>query len=532
MTGRLSCSALVLALAAGLAPGAAGQLLSPGPLASPHVELEGLRQCTSCHQLGRAGVSAERCLGCHEELALRVTAGSGYHASVSGEACASCHQDHLGRDFQLVRLDEGSFDHDAAGYPLELSHAELECRSCHAPSRVRDPVVRARRSEGGGLSRTFLGLAADCAGCHAEESPHGQQFPDRACADCHDAGRWEEPVGFDHAAARFPLNGLHAEAACAECHGTGESARFRPLPFGACSDCHADPHRGAMAGACATCHEERGWGRLRDVAIEGAFDHSMTTFPLRGAHAVSVCTACHVPGRPPRGEVLRMAYRQGTAARAYPRPVAESCASCHVDRHASPIAAAQRWARCSECHSEAAWAPSAFGLAQHGLSPFPLTGAHATAPCVACHEAPAAHGTRFPLAVVARACSDCHADEDPHEGRYAGLACETCHSTEAFDVVAFDHALAGPETTCAGCHAPDDPHAGQFAQQDCASCHGTERFEIESFDHTATRFALDGAHERTACAGCHLPEGPSEGETFVRYRPLATECADCHGGAR
>jgi hypothetical protein len=153
------------------------QLLSPGRLAEPHAELEGLRSCTSCHQLGKAGVSAERCLSCHEEVRVRMDARRGYHATLPESDCASCHQDHLGEGFALVRFDEASLDHAEVGFALERSHAELACRSCHEASFVRDPVVIARKSEHDALDRTFLGLPADCAGCHQEESPHGAPAP-------------------------------------------------------------------------------------------------------------------------------------------------------------------------------------------------------------------------------------------------------------------------------------------------------------------------------------------------------------------
>jgi len=252
IAGRLTLAACLLPTVPGSAH---AQLFSPGRLAAAHSELEGLRGCTSCHQLGKSGVSAERCLACHEALKVRIEAGSGYHATVTPDDCATCHQDHLGEAFDLVRLDERAFDHSALGFPLELGHAELGCRDCHEPSLVRDPVVMARKGGTESLARTFLGLPTDCAGCHESESPHGAQFAARGCADCHQVTLWSEPTAFDHRSAAFRLDGRHTDLACAACHGAGAAAWYTPLPFGACSDCHADPHRGAMSGACASCHE-------------------------------------------------------------------------------------------------------------------------------------------------------------------------------------------------------------------------------------------------------------------------------------
>jgi hypothetical protein len=230
-----------------------------------------------------------------------------------------------------------------------------------------------------------------------------------------------------------------------------------------------------------------------------------------------------------------MAYRPGTAGRTYPLPVADSCSSCHVDRHA-PTSSASRWQRCADCHAQVAWSPSSFGLSAHEGTHLALTGAHAATPCVACHRDPEHQDpdkghARFQLDIAAESCADCHTGDNPHPDRFVGLACETCHGTESFDEIAFDHAaLPDVRSACAGCHAPEDPHAGQFVDRDCSSCHETDGYEIESFDHAATRFPLDGAHDDTPCASCHVRD-PADAGAAVRYRPLGTECVDCHGVA-
>jgi hypothetical protein len=199
-----------------------------------------------------------------------------------------------------------------------------------------------------------------------------------------------------------------------------------------------------------------------------------------------------------------------------------------VDRHATP-GSGGRWLRCASCHSEAAWSPSVFGTAAHAESAFALTGAHVTAPCVACHLSPRLGHERFSLALSGRACLDCHVADDPHEGHYGYVACESCHDTGDFRDAAFDHAsLAFGAEVCAGCHAADDPHTGQFEGRECSSCHVSDTFAVTDFDHSPTRFPLDGAHASAPCASCHLREGNGD-TSFVRYSPLGSECADCHG---
>lgn len=522
---------VALGLLLAVPPPAQGQLLSPGRLAQAHTELEGLRNCTSCHQLGQRGISSERCLDCHEELSTRIAADRGYHASVPQDACADCHQDHLGAEFDLRRFDESSFDHLEAGYTLELSHASIDCRDCHQPSHIRDPAVVARMTGPSALARTFLGLPTDCVGCHQDESPHGDQFGARGCADCHDEGVWETPPNFEHAGTAFPLEGLHVEVDCVGCHGTGSEAVYRPLEFGSCNDCHDDPHAGVMSGTCASCHGTAGWTLISSGNMERNFDHSATGFPLGGAHAAAECRACHVPGRPPRTALLAMTYLAGTQGSTYPRPRFDTCRACHVDQHPAPPGEA-RWTDCTSCHSEVRWAPSPYNLARHAESAFPLTGAHMVTPCVVCHQDPDLGHDSFTLSLPGQSCVDCHDADDPHEDLYEGKACADCHVTDAWQDATFDHAVVldrpDPEA-CTTCHSTDDPHEGQFDDRGCEACHATESFAIELFDHNATSFPLDGAHDDAACVSCHVTEPGTPG--LVRYRPLGTECADCHSGA-
>jgi hypothetical protein len=530
-TRRLLIRALAaLALLLAVPPAAHGQFLSSGRLAQAHTELEGLRNCTSCHQLGQRGISPERCLSCHEELGTRIASDRGYHASVTADTCADCHQDHLGTEFDLRRLDESTFDHVETGYRLELSHASVDCRDCHQASRVRDPAVVARMTAPGALARTFLGLPTDCMGCHRDQSPHGDQFGTRACTDCHDADAWETPPNFEHAVTTFPLEGLHAAVDCVDCHGTGEEAIYRPIEFSSCNNCHEDPHAGARSGTCASCHRTAGWTIISTENMERTFDHSTTGFPLAGAHTNAECRACHVPGRPPRTALLAMTYLTGTQGSTYPRPLFDTCRACHVEQHPAP-AGEVRWSDCEACHSEILWAPSPYNLARHAESVFPLDGAHVVTPCVACHQDADRGHDAFTLSLPGQACLDCHQADDPHEGLYEGQACSDCHVTDAWQDATFDHAVVldrpSPEA-CTTCHATDDPHQSQFENRGCEQCHGNEVFTIELFDHAATNFPLDGAHDDGPCTSCHLTEpGPP---AFVRYQPVGTECADCHTG--
>jgi uncharacterized paraquat-inducible protein A len=56
--------------------------ISPGKLSKEHTSLEGISNCTACHDLG-AKISEQKCLNCHKELKTRITQNKGYHVSRS-----------------------------------------------------------------------------------------------------------------------------------------------------------------------------------------------------------------------------------------------------------------------------------------------------------------------------------------------------------------------------------------------------------------------------------------------------------------
>ncbi len=482
---------VLLCFVALLPRGATAQIISPGKLAQDHAALEGIRNCTQCHQLRQRGIDNAKCLECHAPLKRRIAERKGLHARSSERNCADCHRDHFGQEFALVTFDTAKFDHTDAGFELEGAHHDLGCRDCHEPGLVHAPDVRAFASRHGGLDRTFLGLGTTCRTCHESDDPHDDQFGDRACTACHTQQDWTPASGFDHDRAKYRLTGAHRKVDCAGCHrDQGRDprhprVRYTGLASGACSDCHTDPHGGAMRGACATCHATTGWRQLDRSGFEGRFDHSRTGFILRGAHAGADCRACHTPARAPRPGV-RIRFVAGGRSSTYPKPVARDCLSCHVDRHQGAFKDVEGGAVCTNCHGERSWLPSSFDLERHNRpGGYALTGAHR-----------------------AVACQDCHvrsADSTAWTWHITGQACEDCHGAR-------------------------EPHAGQFAGQACADCHTTATFAIAGFDHSKTRYPLDGAHVKLPCADCHRQETTADGKTFRRYTPLGTACRDCHGG--
>jgi hypothetical protein len=475
-----------------------GGFVSPGELAAPHADLSGLTGCFSCHSVG-AGVSADKCLACHDTVRDQVQNRQGFHAD-KGRSCETCHPDHRGSAFQLIRLVESTFDHDQTGFPLDGAHEVTRCADCHT-----EP------GEWGGLSR-------DCASCH--DDPHGsrQGRPKLTeCAACHDVVEWAAlplpPAVFDHDdpnQADYALHGQHEGVACEDCHADWQ---FVPTDADACSDCHQDPHRRQFgAKTCDTCHTvDRAAFALRD------YDHSKTAFPLDLPHRSVSCEACHGDGR---------------AARYVGLPH-DRCETCHEDVHDGQFAPRD----CDACHLPSL--PS-FALAgfDHDTTRFPLRNGHVDVSCDGCHEGDTFAGVAFDD------CDACHVDA--HEARFEPRPCTECHEDGVIAVASFDHDLARfhldgghadvacadchgegdarvlaplPHAACTDCHTEDDPHRAE-ATATCTTCHVVDDWAVVTFAHQEhTGFALLGEHRDLDCASCHED---------ASFEAPGSECAACH----
>jgi hypothetical protein len=546
---------------------AQAQLISPGELIEAHAEWDRLTTCTSCHALGSRGVEDTRCLSCHTPLQDRIAAGLGLHATFDEPSCATCHKDHFGRDFDPIRFDTMSFDHDLTGFALIKSHTEATCASCHTPDFVVDDgLVHYLASHSLQPGDGYLGLGDTCVTCHAQDNAHADQFADVACSTCHDSGEWEEAPEFDHDMARYKLTGEHLNVDCASCHESSSQDPdlivYRPLPFSECSSCHEDAHDGRLGPTCSSCHATSGWTDLAGAGFEDDFDHDLTGFELVGQHERAACASCHNAGMDIPG--VQLAFLPSTRDRSYPHPVAEVCASCHEDAHDGQLETEQD---CASCHSEEGWTPSSFDVFRHAEeTDYPLEGAHLAVLCSQCHSqirddvVTDPYWRNIDLSVDDPTCIGCHTEDDPHDGQFAGEACESCHTVTAWLSAAdtFDHATTqfpldgahaletcaschkadpgpaiafrGVNTECATCHEDDSPHAGQFEPDGCQTCHDTASFRLTAFDHEQTGWSLTGAHTNVACLSCHTPTKTEEGLELIRFRGIGTECIDCHGG--
>ena len=532
--------------------------ISPGALSTAHQSLNGSTDCTSCHKLSM-GNATFQCLECHGEIASRLKARKGLHASYnlkpdSSQECTTCHSEHNGEDFPLIKWDTRSFDHRQTGYALEGKHAGLSCEKCHSAQRVSPNERAAIKVKD--LNRTFLGVSPNCTTCH-EDAHKGRLGAD--CLQCHNFNDWKAvKVGkFDHSKTRYPLVGLHAAVACQQCHmlGADHRPRYTGIAFSQCTDCHSDPHHGGFSQTCQSCHNPEGWKKISASALDESVEHSKTKFPLLGKHAEVGCVQCHVGGD-------------------FKKPLAfGKCTDCHnPDPHDGQFAKRPDGGACSSCHTVEGFKPAKFGLKEHAATAYPLEGKHAALQCARCHI-PRGKDTVYKLKFAQ--CTDCHRDQ--HAGQFAAKpyfnVCERCHSVQRFLPSTFGLArhkdtrfaltgghiavacsdchkpsiLFGPEATalyrwpsltCTTCHA--DPHKGQFdklmratapgaALTGCEVCHSTVSWkEFSHFDHSKTSFPLLGAHQAALCVSCHAPKDPRLGIGGVDFKVAPAKCESCH----
>jgi hypothetical protein len=406
-------------------------------------------KCNDCHADGRYKDTPETCIGCHKK--------DDEHKGQYGNKCESCHSANSWKEI--------TFNHDAdTKYPLRGKHRTTACNECHTGALYRQK------------------LSDQCWDCHKRDDKHKESLG-KDCASCHSESGWKDPPRFDHGRTRFPLLGKHIKADCKDCH---KNAMYKEAPLD-CFACHEkdDKHEGTLGKACVDCHTERDW-----KSTEGRFDHDKTKFALRGGHATSKikCGDCHKGGL--------KGYR-GTDT---------TCFSCHKkdDKHDGT-----QGQKCEQCHTDKDWKSTAF---DHGKTKFPLTGAHKTAKCDACHVT-----KRFKE--VKLLCVECHLKEDQHKGKL-GTKCETCHNARHWKSWDFNHdirtkfPLTGAHIKvkceachtrvappgrpihelgqrCLDCHAKDDVHDGEFGPR-CEQCHGTQ--DWKQIDKRFSRRSVKGPY--------------------------------------
>jgi hypothetical protein len=227
--------------------------------------------CRACHVSLEFKKAVPVCATCHKDV----------HQGEFGSDCGRCHgtRNFIERTAQIRT-------HRATRFPLTGAHATLDCARCHPGA----PQGQMR----------FVHTPTDCASCHladymgTTDPNHAAGNMPRTCEDCHSTRGWK-PVGFDHAAAGFPITGSHRGIACTECHANGSFGTQPPD----CYHCHTGtyngtsdpPHRAlGFPTTCTQCHTTRGWEGARVP------DHDSLHFPIySGRHkgTWTNCSDCH-----------------------------------------------------------------------------------------------------------------------------------------------------------------------------------------------------------------------------------------------
>lgn len=269
---------------------------------------------------------------------------------VSPKPCTACH-------------DRGAFRAETRA----SGHAEVGCRSCHAPSGSIGRMVFAVQQPLHAYVPRGSAVAREAAA-----------VPDERCRSCHE-GALQGVVSANGIRTNHSTCAVGAE--CTDCHSTtahGAATKWiRSYDMDRCLACHL----ASGNVACDLCHEGR------DVADRVKFStfavtHGPSWQTSHGMGDSATCAVCHK---------------------------AEDCADCHgagvphesnfVSLHSTY--AAQTDARCSTCHKEAF--------------------------CSACHGIEMPHPAGFTAGHVKAAksdrdlCARCHAESD----------CKVCHEKHA-----------------------------------------------------------------------------------------------------
>lgn len=334
---------------------------------------------------------------------------------------------------------------------------------------------------------------------------HIQDFGEN-CVSCHDG--LDSMVNFDHQTTAFPLEGLHQELACLDCHRVGKPDSEQPRqsltstnrltarpsnpvlpqdnPFAnipnTCAACHSEPpiHLGTFTSECQTCHTPAGW---TPALLDGKpFDHTASSGFNLARHLRDsdnrpfACSSCH--------QQNISVFDQRICLDCHSQ--AESGATFmtkHIDQFGS---------FCLDCHD------GIDRLHQFDHSRvFLLEGRHSEIDCTACHINKVFSGTPTE-------CIECHTEPVLHAGLF-GLHCQYCHTPQNWAPAhlcihnfPLEHGNKG-QNECQVCHLE------KYIEYSCYGCHDHQPGPLEASHQKADISPQDLPN----CTTCH-PAGAKE----------------------
>ncbi len=387
----------------------------------------------------------QACLSCHED----------YHQGTLKENCLDCH---TMKTFETAP----KFDHNTSKFPLKGAHKKVSCIDCHKVTQ-----------KSGKKFQEFVGIPfSKCTDCHKD--PHENKFG-QDCSSCHDGITWHSlRIGnlFDHNKTGYPLEGLHKEVDCKQCHKEGYA---KNLSYAKCTDCHEDYHEKEFLESnntvtdCKECHDLE---HAFTWSSYGLLEHQKSDYPLENAHEAVSCLECHKPDNDKRWTFKIEPH---------------NCVSCHENIHETYLDTAfMPNFDCTQCHNTETWNKVTF---DHNRTNFKLEFEHEKTSCKSCH----------------------FKEEKDSNGR-------------------FIQAFQTNNKACISCH--EDIHKGQFeelGQNDCARCHSAESdWKIPYFDHQKSKFPLEGKHAEISCTACHKPMEQYQPNQIIAYKIKPFECINCH----
>jgi hypothetical protein len=493
--------------------------------------------CADCHT-NPANYTIYSCIDCHEHSNQGKV--DEEHSDVQGYtytsvACYGCHP---------TGSSNGTFDHAAAGFPLQLGHSSVECSKCHTSG--------------------FAGTSPVCASCHTNtynqtnNPKHAEKNISNECATCHTLNPGWKPALFPNHNAVYAIEGAHTTSSCEDCH----NSNYNNTP-NTCVGCHqknydqtTNPNHATaqFATTCADCHSQNAWS-------PATFDHDGQFFPVySGKHknTWTNCNECH------------------TTPNNY---AAFSCIDCHdhnktdMDNKHQGISGYQyNSPACLSCHPDGSAANF-----DHAAAGFPLTGGHTSVLCSSCHT----NG----YAGTSPVCAGCHTPDynqslNPnHTAIGINNACAECHTLSpgwapaAFPTHNNYYVIAGAHVaitnqcadchngnynstpnTCVGCHqsnynqTTNPNHASAQFPTTCADCHTQTAWSPSTFNHDGQYFPIySGKHKNqwNACSECHPnasnyavytcttschPQNSTNNEHqgVGGYQYLSSACLACH----
>ncbi|MEI7981281.1 MAG: hypothetical protein WCI71_06480 [Bacteroidota bacterium] len=473
------------------------------PLTGAHTTVD----CNSCHPGGIYNNTPVICVGCHLNNYNQTT--NPNHAALQiPTTCETCHTTNPGWHPATFAIHNNY-------YSLTGAHTNVDCNSCHP----------------GGI---YTNTPNTCVGCHlanynqTTNPNHTAAGIPTTCETCHTTNPGWTPATFAIHNNYYPLTGAHATVDCNSCHQGNYNN-----PPNTCVGCHLtnynqtnNPNHGALGipTTCVTCHTTNPGWTPATFPIHGNY------YPLTGAHTTVDCNACH----------------QGN----YSNPP-NTCVGCHLANYNQTTnpnhGALGIPTTCATCHTtNPGWTPATFPI--HG-NYYPLTGAHSTVDCNACHQGNyhnppntcvGCHQANYNQTTnpnhgaigIPTTCATCHTT-NPNwipatfpihnnyyvlQGAHLSVACFTCHQGN------YNNSIP---TTCFGCHQTDynnttNPnHAAAQFPTNCEICHTQNAWVPSTFNHDGQYFPIYSGHhngEWTLCADCHT--NPTNFQIF--------SCIDCH----